>query len=997
MGISERVVRHSAPMGAVLMMALMPYSIEAADVAASDGETLEAVIVTGSRIRQTQFDAPTPTVSVSSEAIELSGTTNMTNFLASQPALVGSVDSTQTSGSEGFIGSTGLNLLNLRNLRTERTLVLVDGRRHVAQLPDTASVDVNTIPTDLIDRVDIVTGGVSAVYGADAVSGVVNFVMKKDFEGLTGRVQYGSAEHGEPTDWHAAITGGFNFADGRGNLSGSIEHTHEGRLQATQRSYLTGENYESLHRNPDDPDDDPDVPDYVPMKNIRYYDSSHQGSIDFDFDYLPEVLPDGSEYQIDKFIEPFYTQGGSGTLTADYIGDLLAENENTVASVFVNFQASDSMNFFAEAKYVKGHAYSLSQPTFDYLLYQTAENPFLLPEIAAEIIPGIGEELSGDPAAPDGVGVTRDNFDLGIYGEDIDRETFRTVIGINGDFNADYSYELSYVYGQSDIDSSVVNNRYSDRFLAAIDVVTDPVTGQPTCRSNLDPTALPFQPYQSFDFTGPLSFTPGPGSGCVPLNILGEGLADPAALSWVMFSNNTPSKLTQNVVTGFVSGPLPGISLPAGDIDTVAGLEWRRETSRSTPPEEDQLGLTWNNVLLPSDGDFDVKEAFLELRAPLLKNAPFADQLSVSAAVRFSDYSTVGSTSTWNAGLVWAPVSDITFRGTIAESVRAPNISELFSPQNQTFNFIDDPCDASFQNNGTQYREGNCAAILQPLGIDPAGFSDPNAFSIGGLQQGNSDLQEETARSYTFGTVIRPRFAPRLAIAIDYYDINIEDAISTATAQDVANGCVDQPTLDNIFCDSLSRNPVTGAINGFVVQPENVAAFRTRGIDFEVNYTLDAEQLGTARDVGSFSLTLAGNRLDRLTTVPTIGAEQIDERGTVESGSFYAPKWQTTFDLMWRWHSLTINYGLNYADETLRFTHLEVQGDPDLASHDDIYFDARETHDLSVAYDFLDGYRVYAGVSNLTDQRPDLSQNYPVSPVGRFLYAGFKANFGAAR
>lgn len=985
----ESALRRVISAGAGTILVLAAAFVQAAD----EAEDITEVIVTGSRIKQSQFDAPTPTQSVTAEAIELSGTTNLTNYLSNQPALAGSLDSTQTSGSEGFIGSTGLNLLNLRNLGYERTLVLVDGRRHVAQLPDTAGVDVNTIPTDLIERVDIVTGGVSAVYGADAVSGVVNFVMKRDFEGLTGRVQYGAAEDGgNPEDIHAAITGGFNFAGGRGNLSGSIEYTREGRLQATQRDYLSGERYTTLQRNPDDPDDDPGIPDYVPLNNIRYFDTAHEGSIDVDWDYVPDLLPNGAPWEIDRFVEPFFTQGGSGTLAGDYIGDLLARNENTVVSAFLNYEISDSVRLFADVKYVKGHAFSISQPTFDYYLYQTAENPFLLPQIAAQIIPGIGEELSGDPTAPDGVSVSRDNFDFGSYGEDIDRDTFRTVVGLAGDFGGSYNYEVSYVYGETKIDSGVVNNRYTDRFLAAIDVVTDPATGQPTCRSNLDPTALPFQPEQAFDFSGPLSFTPGPGSGCLPLNILGEGVADPAALAWVMFNNSTPSKMTQNVFNAYVSGPVPGFELPGGPIAAVAGVEWRRETSRSTPPEEDQLGLTWSNVLVPSYGKFDVKEAFVELRAPLAQGAKFADTLSVSAALRLSDYSTVGSTTTWNAGLVWAPIADISFRGTVAESVRAPNIGELFSPQNQTFNFIDDPCDISFQNNGTQYREANCAAVLGAFGIDSSDYIDPNAFAIGGLQQGNGDLTEETARSYTFGAVLRPRFAPRLAIAIDYYDINIEDAIATAEAQDIADNCVDQPTLDNVFCDALSRDPSNGAIDGFVVQPENVAGFRTRGIDFSIDYLIDPRDFGSSRDFGTFQLAVSGNRLDRLTTIPTIGAEQVDDRGTI-----YAPKWQTNLDVTWTWRALTLNYGLNYFDETTRYSWLELQGDPDTASPENIYYDARETHDLSAALDFMDGYRVYVGVNNLTDQRPDLSQLYPVSPVGRYFYAGFKASFGAAR
>jgi outer membrane receptor protein involved in Fe transport len=950
---------------AALCGSIAPVTLFAADV--EGGEAVEAVVVTGSLIRANEFDAPTPTISMSSAAIATSGATNVTDLLRTQPALIGSLDTTQTTNLG--IGTTGLNLLDLRNLGTERTLVLVDGRRHVAQVPESASVDINTIPADLIERIDIVTGGVSAVYGADAVSGVVNFVMKKDFEGLVGRVQYGSAEDGEPTDMQAAITGGFNFADGRGNLSGSIEHTSEGRIRASDRSYLRGENYARLVRNTDDPHDDPNVPDYVPVKNIRFYDSSREGALDTDFDYEPDLRPDGSPYMVDRFIAPYFTEGGTGTLMSDYIGDIRAKTETTIGNVFLNYELSSAAKLFAEAKFARGTANAYGEPTFDYYLEFSPENPFITPAVSA--------------LAPEGFQVSRDNFDLGVRGEDLTRETFRSVAGINGDvFGGDYHYEASYVYGQSDVRSIAINNRYNDRFLAAIDVMTDPLSGQPTCRSNLDPGIL----------GGDLSFEPGPASGCLPLNILGEGVADPAAIDWVMLNSRETSRITQNVFNTYISGPIPGVTLPAGDIDAVAGFEWRRETSRSNPPLEDQLGFTFGNVRKPVDGKFDVKEAFLELRAPILKDLPFAELLQVSGALRQSDYSTVGSTTTWNAGVLWAPVSDLSFRGTVSESVRAPNISELFAPENQTFEFIDDPCDSTRINNGTQYRTANCTAVLSALGFDPTDFSDPNASNIPGLSQGNTQLSEETSRSYTFGTVLRPRFAPGLAIAVDYYDIDIRQAISTAEAQDVANNCVDQPTLENIFCDALTRDPVTGGIDSFLVQPENVGSYRTRGVDFNIGYALNPVDLGIAADIGTFRLTLVGNRLERLTIIPTPGAQQINRRTTQ-----YAPKRQVTFDATWYFHALTLNYGYNYFSKTNRYDLLEVAGDPDIASPENIYFDALKQHDLYASVDFRENYQLFLGVKNLTDQKPDYSTNYPISPVGRFIYGGFKLNFGGPR
>lgn len=968
-------ILHTCVKALCLTAAAAAVTARAADTKQSSNEELTTVVVTGSRMRANEFDAPAPTVSLSAESLALSGATNVTEFLRAQPALVASSNTDRTTSD--FIGSNGLNLLNLRNLGTERTLVLVDGRRHVAQLPDSASVDINTIPADLIDRIDIVTGGVSAVYGADAVSGVVNFVMKKDFEGLIGRFQYGSADAGPPGDWHAAITGGVNFADGRGNLSGSVEHTSEGRLQSADRSFLRGRNYTTMMRNPDDPDDDPNVPDYVPLKDVRFFDSARAGGIDVDFDGMPDLLPDGSPFDPGLYVAPIYQQGGSGTLLADYIGDVRASTRTTIGSVFLNYELAPAAKLFAEAKYVRGESLGYSQPTFDFYLYIPEDNPYIDPAVS--------------DVSPDFL-LNRDNFDLGVRGEDITRDTLRTVIGVNGDVGNDYHYEVSYVYGQTKLDALSLNNRYNDRFLAAIDAVIDPQTNQPTCRSNLDPTALPFQPYQDFDFSGTLSFTPGPASGCVPLNILGEGVADPAAIDWVMLDSRTRSKLTQNVFTAYLSGPVPGFELPAGAIDAVAGVEWRRESSESTPPLEDQLGQTFGNVLLPSDGNFDVNETFVELRAPLLKDMPFAELLQLSGAVRASHYSTVGNTTTWNGGLLWAPVRDVAFRGTVSESVRAPNIGELFSPQTQTFNSVSDPCDTDNLNNGTSYREANCAQILTALGIDPTIYTDPNSASIPGRLQGNANLEAETSRSYTYGVVLRPRFVPNLAFAVDYYDINIKDAISTATAQDVADNCVDQPTIDNVFCDALTRDPDDGAIDSFLVQPENVAAFRTRGIDFNLSYLLDPSQLGMDRYIGTLNISLVGNRLERLTTIPTLGADQIDERTTA-----YAPKRQASLDLTWSYENLKVNYGYSYFSKTTRYSLLALAGDPDMASPENIYYDALKQHDLSLAYDFRDTVEFFAGVRNLTDQKPDYSVLYPISAVGRYFYGGFKASFGAQR
>lgn len=968
----------------------------AADVAQDDDQ---AIIVTGSRIARPELTSPNPVTSVGADAILLSGETNLTDYLQGIPALVGSLGTADTSGSNpnAFIGSTGLNLLNLRNLGIQRTLVLVDGRRHVAQLPETAAVDIGTIPQDLIARIDVATGGVSAVYGADAVSGVVNFVIRRDFEGLTARAQVGMADDGEPLNWTASLTAGHNFAGGRGNVAIAYQYTHEGRLRARERSYLRGDNYCTLQQNINDPNDDPNVPDNIPFCGVQFFDSSREGAIDVDFDTSPDFRPNGDVYNIGTFIPGFYSVGGDGTPRSDYIGDILAENDRHLVNAFLNYEFSPAIRFFGEIKYANSRAFSEAQPTFDYTIFISEENPFIPAGVRSRIIPGIGDDLSaafGLPpgSIPDGIALARDNFDLGVRAERNRSETWRGVAGFNGEVADGIRYELSYVYGQSSVRFRSINNRFNDRFFAALDVVADPVTGQPVCRSNLDPNALRDQPtynfFQGFFFDrANLSFTPGPNSGCVPLNLFGEGSANPAAIDWVFTDSLGTSKLTQNVVSGFLSGNIPGFELPGGPIGFVVGAEYRRESSRSTPPPEDTAGQTFGNQIFPVSGNFDVREAFAELRIPILADRPFFHELELNGAARVSDYSTIGTAWTWNTGVRWAPVRDIAFRGTYARTVRAPNIAELFAPQSQDFQFITDPCDVDNINNGASTRPANCAAILTALGFNPATFQDPNSSNISGLSGGNEDLDEETAKSWTVGAVLRPSFIPGLTVTVDWYDIQIRDAINTAAPQEIADLCVDQPTIDNVFCDALTRSATTGGINGFIRRPENVAAFRTAGLDFDIAYRFDPARFGLGSNIGIFNIRLFGNYLDRLTFISTPGAELDDDRTEQ-----FAPKWQTTLDITWVRGPLTVNYGFNYFSRTTVFSLEQIAGDPDIADDENRFYDSRHTHDVQVAYNVFDNFRIYAGVNNIGNQRPDLSTSYPVNPVGRFFYFGARVN-----
>lgn len=946
----------------------------AAETVNADGtetEQADAIVVTGSRIARPDLQTANPVTSFDRESIVLSGKTNLTDFLTQSPALIGSSDSNDNAGSNAGIGFTGLNLLDLRNLGTNRTLVLIDGRRHVAAVPGSAAIDVNSIPTDLVQRVDIVTGGASAVYGADGVSGVVNFITRRDFEGLSARGQVGISSRGDAPNQFISVTAGTNFAEDRGNIAFNYEYNRDGRLEAYDRSRNFSVNRTSFVRNPDDAADDPNVPDRIPLADIRFFDSSRAGGIDVDFDGLPDFLPDGSVFNPGRFIPNFFQQGGSGTPQSDFIGDLLPQIDRHAVNGLFSFKLTDDINFFAQGKYVRTKSFSISQPTFDFYLLIPEDNAFL---------PAFAQPFA---AANGGVLVNRDNFDLGSRGEDIKRETIRTVVGFDGNITDNARFELSYVYGQSKATNRRQGNRFNDRFLAAIDAVVNPANGQIVCRSTLDPTAAPDQPFASSPFPGFISFTPGANSGCVPLNIFGEGAPSQAAIDFVTTTSTDTSKITQNVVSGSVSGDFGQLfELPGGPVGFAFGAEYRRETSRSTPAPEDTAGATFGNVIFPSRGSYSVKEAFAELNVPLLKDLPFADELSFGAAIRFSDYSTVGNTVTWKVDAVYAPIQDIKFRGTIAEAVRAPNIGELFDPASQTFEFITDPCDEDELANGSGTRVANCAALLTALGVaNPATFNDTASASLAGFSQGNANLREETAKTKTLGVVVQPRFLPGFSLAVDGYDIKLKNAINQVSAQELADLCVDQPSTDNVFCDAITRQNGgvnAGRITSFLVQPENVANFRARGVDFAVNYGFEPG------DLGRFNVRVVGGYLDRLEFIGTPGADPTDERDRPG-----APKWVVSGDLTYKTGPLTLNYGINYFSKTQRFDRTLREAQPDIAAPEFLKIKAKWEHDIQASLDVDEKFSFYAGVNNLWDQKPDFaSTNFPVSAVGRFIYVG---------
>lgn len=1016
MSLKPPLLSSSVFTGAAALVVLAMATPAAAQEAAAADAAVEELVVTGSRLRLQDFTAPAPVSTVTGEAIERSGLTNVTDLMQSYPALVGSTDS-QDLANAGNRGSVGLNLLNLRNLGEKRTLVLVDGRRHVAGDPGTSSVDTNALPIALIDRVEVQTGGASAVYGADGVSGVVNFITKKNFDGLEIRSQYGWSDLGGGETSFVSAVGGKNFLDDRANVTVALEYSNTDALDPRDRKFSRPGQREVLVNNPMRYNDGLDASvwgthDLAFARDVRYIDTAPGGGV-YTNDNASSLSGisfqgDGARWRDGLYVGGFSMIGGSGSPTDRFQTELLPGVERWTGYVAGSYELAENHRVFGEFKYNNAKTSFTSQPTFDYGIFVSIDNPFIPDAIRADAL-APGGWATADTWLPEpGVLVARDNFDLGQVRREIERETFRSVVGLEGDLTPNVAYSVSYTYGQTKEDNRELNNRNNLRWFAAIDAVRDPATGNIVCRSSLDPTAIPHGDLfgNGVDAAAWAGAYASQAGGCVPVNIFGENVSDEAR-AWINGVARSSAKVEQHVLNGYISGDTGGVfELPAGPVGFVLGAEYRKEQSRTTPSDDELLGtqygydVTWLGQGVASSGEFDVYELFGEVAVPVLRDLPFIQSLDVTGAYRFSDYSTISTTHTWNVGGQWRITDDVMVRASRARAVRAPNISELFLPQSQTFKIITDPCDYRNVEAGSEFRLANCTAAL---GFDPvaAQFINTTSSSVEGVIGGNPNLGPEKGDTWTLGAVVTPRFAPGLSISVDYYRIRLKDAVNLFTANTIIESCYDleQP---NDFCNLFTRDASTGFVDSFQEYSVNVSKYETEGFDIVAQYRLKPADFGIERDIGEFQFSLAANRTTKLEFTEVEGADPSSELGYAG-----APKWQANLDVTWMWNDLLVNYGFNWFDETKRYTDERRASNPNYVPAEYWTISERATHDIQVQYTLKDRYALYGGVNNFTNQLPDrgttglattgaaafTSGASPVGPMGRYFYVGLKASF----
>lgn len=901
-------------------------------------ETVEKIQVTGSRIARSDLVATSPINVFDEETLEISGVNDIQSFINELPSM--GVPGSADTNSNFSTTATGLNTVNLRNLGANRTLILVNGRRHVGGLAGSPVVDVSMIPIDMVKRVEVVTGGASAVYGSEAIAGVINFIMKDDFEGLNFNARYGDSVEGGGTERDFTFLAGGNFDGGRGNAVVYAGISDSGTIRATDREISEADAVNSS---------------FGPKGNFRdtgynFFKTLNEDTGVWDKDFV--AAEDGFNRNARRLIR--------------------VPTERIQFNANIGYEINEHFNFFSESAYSDVSSESSLEPTImgEFIsvggvpnVRMPLDNAFMPAELRAAA-------LALDPNATELI-MQRRFTELGNRRSDTQRRSFRSVVGFNGIINDLWDYEVYYQFGKMGQDQ--VNTGVANAFnvLQALDTETL-ADGTVQCADELARSL-----------------------GCVPINFFGEGAVEGAALDYVSVQPQTTSRMEQQVFGLSFTGVVA--ELPAGDLGVAFGYERRTEDSSFNSDALAQSGLTTGNTTPNVSGSYDVQEYFAEAVVPIVSDLPLIEYFGLELAYRYADYSTIGGVDATKLAIDWQVFEDLKLRGGISTAVRAPFIGELFDPGSETFRDVVDPC--AFGGEGGQSATGNandvydvesatvqanCATIPGTATLDPFNL---NIRSAGGLAAGNPSLEEEESDTITVGFAYSPSQIENLNFTVDYFNIEIENAINSFTAQTTVDQCVRQSSFpDNAFCSLIQRDPNTGLILRIDALDINAATFEAEGVDFSADYTTEVGPgLLKANMIGSFST--------KNEFTPFEGGEVVDSQGEIG-----VPDLRVNIGLTYTWEDLTVNWSTRFIDR------VNVENDRPAFGEIGSYV----YHDIQARYTLdEDGkYEVYAGIDNLFDKEPPfLGQGVPGDVTGTntasdvydairtYWYVGIEASF----
>ncbi len=957
------------------MLAIAPAAL------AQTATDVEEIVVTGSRIARPNLEQPTPITTINAESIRNAGTSSLGDAISQLPAL--SSTGTVRANSDSGANVGGLSFPDLRSLGTARTLTLVNGQRHVGGDAGDTAVDLNTIPTALVDRVDVITGGASAIYGSDAVSGVINIILKDRFEGVEVNLQTGKPLNGNYGQaWSASVTGGKNFADGNGNATLTVFGDKQERVR--------GQNIRGLAdwatiENPADTGPNDGIPDrlYRPYVQTEYF--HRYGSLattdlvpvsGFDIAGNPVAIPPRTGDN-NLFFGSF-AQPCSVCDSSDFGVTAIPRQTRFGANGTFRYQITPAIRFRGDLKFVQTDTLDTFSPSFSIFEY-------VLDPDNAFITPAIQSVLDQYPANTFFL-LSRLNYDIGGRNTDTRRRTYRAVLQLDGEFDAGFSevkWDLAYNVGRTKNRFASAGGLIPGNFNAAIDAVRDPANGQIRCRKDVPATW-----YQGYAPPDPSILT---GETCVPFNLFGE-LNSRAAIDYVTYEAVRTHQITQQVATATGTWDTGRFfNLPGGALEFAGGFEWRKEQSKNINDPFVQTDITEEAAQPNALGGFEVKDAFLEAEAPILRDAPLARELTLNGAVRFADYTHAGNATAYMVRGTWSPVRDLTFRSTYSKATRAPNITEAFLPSTPGFSGVFDPCESASLGENPN-RPANCAA----LGVM---FQDATDNQFPGVTSGNADLRSEKAKTWTVGFIAQPRFAPGLSLTVDYYSIKIKDAISFLDPQDAADKCVDSPQLAQQYCDLIIRDPVSKQIQSYISTFLNQAKLETAGYDLQLAYSRDiagwTDGTPLKRFDGRITGSVTANYIEKLRQ---FAFQDFPDTVDREEGEIGDPRWSFISNLTYAQGPVSLTWESQFIDKVRR------NKDQTLERTDRPFVEHVWYHDLVGHYRFKAAgadMDAYAGVNNIFDKTipVGLTGNNAVAGdasydiFGRYFFAGLRARF----
>lgn len=939
--IKRRTLSGAAPMALVVALAFSSHA-RAQGIAADEGvvpHEAEAgdIVVTASRVQRDGFKAPTPTTIIGEGTLEARGATNVATVLNEIPAFKSSTTPT-TNGVRAI--QAGAYFADLRGLGASRTLVLVDGNRFVPQIATGFGgyqIDLNQVPSLLLERAEVVTGGASAQWGSDAVAGVVNLILKKDFVGLKAEMQAGISEVGDNDEFRLGFVAGTKLGD-RGNATLALDYVRNGGIDDVYTRDWGRQGW-GLVANPSRATNG--LASNLLLPDVRYSTATTGGLINNTTGPAAQLRgimfnADGSlsRFEYGNYVGASFMQGGGSNQGVNFnTGVSIAPDVRRLALYGrVNYELVDDVALYGELSYANtlGHAQTLpprneqSTPIVIRL-----DNPFIPVALQTEIarLNALPQNAANQITS---FNVGRNSTDIGYQRSRIENDTKRGVLGFDAKLGGSWNMNGALIYGRNVYSQYVQGNRIQANFRYASDVVQ--TSNGPACRAVTQNIAA--------------------AAGCVPLNIFGAGSPSAAAIDYVTGTTFTRTSYEQFATNLNIDGQ--PFNTWAGPVSVAAGAEYRREEQHTyVDPIAEVAGYESSNARSLA-GRFNVKEAYFETVVPLAKDIPLLRSLDVQAAVRFTDYSTSGGVTTWKLGGTWEPIEGLLVRGTISRDIRAPNIFELYTPAVST--------------------------ILTRNFLTSVDGGPSGQVATQNLVRGNSSLAPEKATTKTLGFSYAPPFLRGLQFSVDYFDINVRGAIAALDPNVVINFCTGAtPTSDRAYyCSFITRSPA-GSVSVYTVDNPylNIGEVRRSGYDFEASYRMPLANLTTGWG-GALTARFSATYFDRY-------GENVNNAGFIErageTSSLGNPRLSTNSSLTYDDSKFTLQLQMRTIGKG-KYNNLFVEGN----QINNNRVAGRTYFNLSGNIHATDQIEFFGVVNNLTDRAPPLvPQNFGYPTVPQFF------------